>query len=60
MSRGGRKHDRIHQCVRCEEHDAKDEWCVGGNKAVHEPLKLRWCNGFKPIKPIRQPGEARQ
>ncbi len=45
MSRGV-KHERIHQCVRCEEHDAHDEWCIRGQKDIYEPLKLRYCIGF--------------
>lgn len=50
MSRSGRKHERIHQCIRCEEYDKRDTYCLGGLKDIHEPKKLRYCTGFKPIK----------
>ena len=50
MTRSGRKHERIHQCSRCEEYDEKDKYCVGGGKDIYEPMKLIYCIGFKPIK----------
>ncbi len=50
MSRSGRKHERIHQCIRCDEYDPKDKYCVGGGKDIQEPKKLRYCPGFKPLK----------
>ena len=50
MSRSGRKHERIHQCVRCDEYDPKDIYCVGGRKDIQEPMKLIYCPGFKPKK----------
>jgi len=45
LSRGV-KHERIHQCVRCEGFDGKDSWCVPGGKDIYEPKKLRYCTGF--------------
>lgn len=46
----GRKHERIHQCSRCTEHDEPDEWCLSGEKHIEDPKKLRYCVGFKPKK----------
>ena len=43
----GRKHERIHQCVRCGDFDEGDSWCIPGEKEIHEPKKLRYCAGFK-------------
>lgn len=46
MSRGV-KHERIHQCVRCEEFDSSsDSYCLKGHKDIYEPMKLRYCVGF--------------
>lgn len=45
----GRKHERIHQCIRCGEYDVKDKFCIPGEKNIHEPMKLRYCVGFKPL-----------
>ncbi len=42
----GMKHERIHQCSRCEELDEKDLWCIKGQKDIHEPKILRYCIGF--------------
>ena len=50
MSRSGRKHERIHQCDRCDEFDEKDSYCLKGHKDIYEPLKLIHCNGFKKKK----------
>lgn len=50
MSRSGRKHERTHQCIRCEEYDEKDHYCLGGGKVILEPKKLIYCTGFKPRK----------
>jgi len=49
MSRGV-KHERIHQCVRCEEFDSSDSYCLKGHKDIYEPKKLRYCIGFKKKK----------
>jgi hypothetical protein len=46
----GRKHERIHQCIRCGEYDVKDLFCIPGEKDIHKPKKLRYCIGFKPKK----------
>lgn len=43
----GRKHERIHQCVRCDEFDEKDSYCLKGRKDIHEPKKAKFCSGFK-------------
>lgn len=48
--RGGRKHERIHQCSRCSGFDKIDSWCVPGGKDIQEPQKLMYCTGFKPTK----------
>ena len=42
----GLKHERIHQCVRCDGYDEKDVFCLPGGKDIHEPMKLRYCAGF--------------
>ena len=49
MSRSGRKHERIHQCIRCADFDVKDSYCLGGGKVIYEPKKLIYCTGFKSI-----------
>lgn len=46
----GRKHERIHQCIRCGEYDEKDSYCIKGQKDIYEPNKLRYCSGFVMIK----------
>ena len=50
MSKSVRKHERIHQCVRCADYDPKDKYCISGGKDIHEPMKLIYCTGFKPLK----------
>jgi len=49
MSRSGRKHERIHQCIRCDDFDPKDSYCVAGLKDIQEPKKLIYCIGFKRL-----------
>jgi len=46
MSRSGRKHERIHQCIRCAEYDEADKYCLSGCKDVYAPKRLRYCMGF--------------
>jgi len=55
-----RKHERVHQCIRCEEYDVKDTYCLGGGKVIYEPMKLRYCTGFKPRKEAPQNGRVRR
>ncbi len=50
LSRSGLKHERIHQCIRCDDYEEKDRYCVGGSKDIQEPMKLIYCTGFKPLK----------
>ncbi len=47
MIRSGGKHEKVHQCSRCREFDEKDSYCIPGGKDIYEPLKLRFCRGFK-------------
>jgi len=50
----GRKHERIHQCIRCEEYDVKSRFCLGGLKDIYDSKILIYCSGFKPKKEAQE------
>ncbi len=45
----GRKHERIHQCIRCGEYDVPSRFCLGGLKDIYDPKIIIYCSGFKPL-----------